>query len=263
MLRKIDYSKVQDINEVKNVLQEDGVLVLKNFCDMNLLKGLKNTISEVIDHLKKSHHFRPKDDKGNGFDEGWIEFCQEFDVIRRSFYDVIQDFPGLKKFSLQENYLQMAKELGVGIPVMRSSQIRMDLPNDERFLIPPHQEIREIRSPNMVFFTNPLVDINAKKGALKVAPGSHKLGALTPTVSDEVSTRYQYVDPALYSDYPLIPAEVEFGDTILLNMYTIHGSSQNYSKEIRWNVVTRFEDALNMPHLMGNRDWLTSNNLRG
>ena len=169
---------------------------------------------------------------------------------------MIQDLPALKQFSLQHCFREAAKSLGVKYPILRASQIRMDLPNDERFLIPPHQEIKSVRSPNMVFFINPLVDTSSEKGALQCAPKSFEMGPIKPTFKSEVD-RYQRIDESIYKErYPIQQIEMYKGETVMLNMYTIHGSSKNLSEEIRWSLITRYEDADSMPFLDGSDEFL-------
>ena len=56
----------------------------------------------------------------------------------------------------------------------------------------------------------PLVDTNAKKGSLGIAPGSHKLGPLKPKVDDKFA--YQFISPDQHKDYPIIQIEYKCGD---------------------------------------------------
>ena len=50
--------------------------------------------------------------------------------------------------------------------------------------------------------------------------------------------------------YPLIFFPLLAGETILLNMNTIHGSRSNISQKIRWSSIVRIEAAQSMPHLI-------------
>ena len=64
--------------------------------------------------------------------------------------------------------------------------------------------------------------------------------------------KYQYISPEIYEKkYPLIQAPLMEGETLLLNKHTLHASAPNTSEEIRWQMVSRYEDALDMPYLDG------------
>ena len=124
-------------------------------------------------------------------------------------------------------------------PIYLAPHIRMDLPNEEKFLIPPHQEIRGTRSPNMIFMITALVDTDKKKGALLVAPGSHKLGPLLPKTNNDIRYQYELMPEQYQSLYPIQQVPLHKYETIVLNMYTVHGSSPNNSLETRWSTIIK------------------------
>ena len=57
-------------------------------------------------------------------------------------YKIIQDLPSNKRLCLNKNFYKICKILQLNSPTIKSNQIRMDLPFSEKFLIPPHQEIK-------------------------------------------------------------------------------------------------------------------------
>jgi len=259
-LPRFDYKTEK--NKAYGFFKEKGVVILKNSFDMELTEDMKRELSLTIQQQVAKHLVSKTDDllPGNVFDQGLIELSKENDLLRRRLYEAIQTLPSLYKFTINSSFLKIANDLGVKIPTVRTSQFRMDLPHDDRFLQGVHQEVRDIKSPNMIFMIVPLMDTSKEQGSLGIAPGSHNLGPLTPSVSCD--KEYQFIDPDKYKDYIFDQVEYAYGEVIVLNMYTLHGSFKNISNAIRWSSVFRCEDISNMPFLDGN-DWHLTYTLKG
>jgi ectoine hydroxylase-related dioxygenase (phytanoyl-CoA dioxygenase family) len=243
---------------------ENGCVIFRDLIEEKYSDKIITELQSAIQYQVQKHLNSSKQDflVANDFDRGLIELARYNDTLRERLYNVIQCFPSLYNFIAHPNFIQTAKELGMSEPIYLAPHIRMDLPNDEKFLIPPHQEIRGIRSPNMIFMITALVDTDKKKGALLVAPGSHKLGPLLPKTDNDI--RYQYVDSKKYQSlYPIQQVPLHKYETMVLNMYTIHGSSPNNSLETRWSTAVRFEDFKNMPYLDGDDTLDKKFNLKG
>ena len=82
------------------------------------------------------------------------------DEYRRRIYNIVQDLPSVKKISLNKNFFKIIKKLGISIPLIKTAQIRMDMPREKRFLIPPHQEVKNVKSNNLIFFNTALRKIS-------------------------------------------------------------------------------------------------------
>lgn len=259
-LPRFDYKTEK--NKAYDFFKEKGVVILKNSFDINLTENMKSELSAIIQQQVDKHLTNRSDDllQGNEFDKGVIELSKENDLLRRRLYETIQTLPSLHKFAINSSFLKIANDLGIKIPSIRDIQFRMDLPNDDRFLQAVHQEVRDIKSPNMRFMIVPLMDTTKDIGSLGVAPGSHNLGALTPSTSKD--KEYQFIEPDNYKDYIFDQVEYAYGEVIVLNMYTLHGSFKNISKKIRWSSVFRCEDMSNMPFLDG-KDWHLKYTLKG
>jgi hypothetical protein len=234
---------------------DQGFVILTNVFEMSLVENIKSELQSVI-QLQVVKHLNGRDDliSGNGFDRGLIELSEKNDLLRQRLYEAIQGLPSLYKFIFNSMFLELTDDYGVSKPSLRTPQFRMDLPHDDRFLQGVHQEVRSIKSPNMFFMIVPLVDTSCKKGSLGVAPGSHRLGPLKPSVDDKLA--YQYISPDKYLDYPLTQLEYSCGEVIILNMYTLHCSFSNKTDETRWAAIFRSEDISNMPFLDGNDSFL-------
>ena len=243
---------------------KNGFCIFNDLVDLKKLTTLREQIGDVVKMQTGKHleGFAPEDMTfSNGFDRGLIELSKKDDKLRERLYDHIQDLPGLYDISVNPVYQTILKEFGYKIPVIRTSHIRMDIPHDERFLQPAHQEIRSIRCDNMLFFINPLVDTPEEKGAIQGAPGSHKLGPIMPAVKE--NEPYQVVPDEKFKDYPLAQLPMVAGETLFLNMYLVHKSSKNISDEVRWYCITRTEDMARMPSVDGDDSLVNQYNLKG
>ena len=252
-------------NELKaglNYFNEYGFCIFKNIVSKDYIININKEIKDIVQNQSKKHLSKKERDEAKNTDECLIKLSKKNDEFRSRIYNVIQDLPSVQKFSLNKNFLKIVKILGISIPLIKTAQIRMDMPNKNKFLIPPHQEIKNIKSPNMIFFNTALKKITDDMGAINISPKSFNLGPIIPRVSKGLN--YQYIDKKLYfKKYPLKYFEFNKGETLLMNMLTIHGSRKNITKDkIRWSAIVRYEDANNMPYLDLN-DTYKNFNLKG
>jgi ectoine hydroxylase-related dioxygenase (phytanoyl-CoA dioxygenase family) len=242
----IDKFFYNELNQALNYYKTNGVVIFKDLVPENLIKIQHIQINALI-----SNQFSivfGKNTKALNTDTKLIELAKKDDRYRERLYNVIQELPVNSNFGAFKNFYEISKKLGIKIPSLRASQIRVDMPNENRFLIPPHQEIKGIRSDNTLTFITAINDITNKMGTLRLAKGSFRLGPLQPEFSD--NSEYQYVNEELYRNYPLKQVPLKKGETIMFNMYSIHGSCPNLtSKKIRWSHILRIEDSANMPYL--------------
>ena len=99
----------------------------------------------------------------------------------------------------------------------------------------PHE--RHTMSAAIIHFD----DAPIEKGCLRVVPGSHKLGPLTPENKDNSLSMEKYPIESAH------PCEAEAGDVLFFNYLTIHGSGVNVSKDSRTTVLVQFRDPLDKP----------------
>lgn len=243
------FSKNND--EAKIFFEQNGCVVLNDLFSDEVIINLQNSIKKIFQKQIGNNLENKYLQENNGFDKGVLEYFENNDDLRTRFYNVIQGITSLYKYASNDDILSIMTKYGITEPVLYiPPQLRMDLPNDDRYLQPVHQEIRGTRSPKMFFAITALCDITNEKGAMKVGLGSHKLGPITPTIDEKM--KYQYIPSQIYEEkYPLIQIPIKKGETIILNKYTLHASSSNNSDESRWQMISRYEDALDMPYLDG------------
>jgi len=230
--------------------EQNGCVIFSDVVSVAQIDDVKREIGSVISQ-QVDKHLEPQQPlrEGFGFDRGLIELAEFDDELRRRLYESLQNLPSLYRILTGSRFFEIIGDLGVEKP-SPYVQLRLDLPGDERFLIPPHQEISAIKSPNFRFMIVPLADTPREGGALSAALGSHKLGPIVP--ESDPDFRYQYVDPRKYEEqYPLRQIPMVAGEALVLDKLLIHGSTENTSSQVRWSTILRSEDLANMPYLDG------------
>ena len=248
-MKKKVFNFKSDLKKGLNFYNEFGFCIFKNIISKKDIDNINKEIESIVQNQAQKHLSKKERKKIKSIDESLIKLSKKNDELRSRIYNVIQDLPSVKKFSLNKNFLKIVKILGISIPLIKTAQIRMDMPKEKKFLIPPHQEIKNIRSPNMIFFNTALKKITNNMGTINIAPKSFNLGPIIPTVNNKFN--YQYIDKKLYfKKYPLKYFELNKGETLLINKLTIHGSRKNTTDyKIRWSTIVRYEDAKKMPFL--------------
>jgi phytanoyl-CoA hydroxylase len=87
-------------------------------------------------------------------------------------------------------------------------------------------------------------DAPIEKGCLRVVPGSHKLGPITPD-----NPRDHSFSPQRYPISEATPCPAKAGDVLFFSYLTIHGSGVNESKEARTTVLIQMRDPADPPSI--------------
>ncbi|MBH10764.1 MAG: hypothetical protein CMG74_10525 [Candidatus Marinimicrobia bacterium] len=243
-IKKFSFNNYGESVEFYN---QNGFVIFSDLVPKDILNDIINQIESMIFHQYNTV-FKSKRNPNKSIDEVLLKLSNKNDKYRERLYKIIQELPSLSQLGCYNRFYKLARDLDIEIPTLRSSQIRSDIPNDDRFLIPPHQEIKGIRSHNTLSFITAINKITKNMGAIQIAPGSFKLGPIIPTIDS--NSDYQYVDKKYYEKFPLVQIPLDIGETLMFNMFTIHGSMPNKSKtKIRWSHILRIEDATKMPYL--------------
>jgi hypothetical protein len=169
-------------------------------------------------------------------------------------YKVARRFPSVKRLASDPALVAVSAKL------MRSElpacchfiNVRIDLPGEEKYLLPPHQDFPYIQdSANGVVWWIPFFDVLPEMGPPAVVPGSHKLGLLKVREFDYESTgrsggkSFQIADEQLLSKVSYAPTvPVHFGQALVFSTLLLHRSQPNLSEIARLSVQVRVGDAL-------------------
>ena len=116
--------------------------------------------------------------------------------------------------------------------------------------IPPHNDYKRWRpvgsSMNWLFTIVPFTDFDDETGQLFVAPGSHHLERIKPTIE-----RTLHVDPCITPDEStFIDPELRRGDLLFMNMHVWHKAAPNASQKHRVGAFNKYA-AANAPPATG------------
>ena len=155
---------------------------------------------------------------------------------------------GLYRLALSDKLLQLCRGLGIQCPSFRNTSIRVDIPGENQFLQPLHQDVREMPSENCLNFWIPLQDVSPDTGTLRVYARSHSLGPLIAGGLTEHG--YQRIADSRLKGFDRIECTLSIGDVLVFHPYLVHGSLPGSAQHIRWTAITRFDDALEMPWMI-------------
>jgi ectoine hydroxylase-related dioxygenase (phytanoyl-CoA dioxygenase family) len=138
----------------------------------------------------------------------------------------------------------------------------MDHPGEDTYLSPWHQEYPyNLTSDNAVTLWLPLVDVDETNGCLRLAPGTHRLGALPVRVKDALNERRNANETleiddldAVLARHAKLSAPTAAGDALVFHTFLLHRSQPNRSRATRWTLQARYFDFLNRTAIR--HDWV-------
>lgn len=182
-------------------------------------------------------------------DHAWMGDMPEGD--RATFYRGLRYLPSLAALGASDRMLGAGSALGLRFPaLMRSFNVRMDLPNRDQFLFHWHQDITYLLgSLNSVTAWCPLGPSDRQHGSIEVVPGSHRALAPFRFTSEEARNKTAQLSP---SDIRLVAEpetatlieDVDCGDVVLFSQFLLHRSTPNRSAACRWTAQLRYADLL-------------------
>ena len=135
--------------------------------------------------------------------------------------------------------------IGPEILVHPQYNVRAKLPNQDRSVVPWHQDLGyldlDAEDTFMVNFWLPLVDATNENGCLEVIPGSHHQYIEHSEGVGPAGNFKGIPDDKLPKTEPVC-CPVPKGGVLLLQHRTLHRSVPNLSKMVRWSLDLRFSD---------------------
>lgn len=177
-----------------------------------------------------------------------------------SLYDRLKYLPALSRLEGSKRVLALCKQFGLEMPsLMGTSNMRMDLPHDDKHLFAWHQDaVYLLGSVNAVTLWIPFGDVNLHNGTIQVIPGSHKRG-IHPfkQISDKAILQYVPMfqrDLALDTEVAEVPETIVAGrgDIVIFKQMLLHRSTANVSDLVRWTVQLRITDLAEPEHMRQN-----------
>jgi len=191
------------------------------------------------------------------------ELCAELPFIALTnrqlvsrLYKASRRFPSAKRLAC-DSYFTMNSALLMNTPFAACCHfvnIRIDLPGEDKFLLPPHQDFPYIQdSLNAVVWWIPFFDAEVQCGLPSYIPGSHKLGIISVEEFDSNTTggsgarSFRFSDTSKLSQMNYVANKnIKKGNALIFSTQLIHRSEPNVSKLARLTLQARFSDPFNM-----------------
>jgi len=121
--------------------------------------------------------------------------------------------------------------------------LRVDLPNEEKYLLPMHQDYASCHCRRAWRLWVPLRDADRVSGTMKIVPGTHREGILPHDISDPA---YPGVPESECRNRPVEELTVSAGDGVLFSPFLVHGSVANRSDRIKFVMLVQIQDLSTM-----------------
>ncbi len=226
--------------ELSTGLERNGFATLNDMVPAENLAAFESEIGSI------SSHFAESLDVPNDRDSGLIEVFRRGGNLRKVLYGTIQGLPSVR--ALTDRAVDRLKSSGlldsrqIGLPSILTN-LRIDLPNEDQFLLPMHQDYAGMRSHNAVRLWLPLRDVDAEAGTMYVVRGSHAQGHLPHDLSDPANP---FVPDSDFDPEMRELVELNAGSGIFFDMFLLHQSVANVSERIKFVLVLTIQDLLQM-----------------
>ncbi len=168
-------------------------------------------------------------------------------------YKVARRFPAIKRMAVHPWLVAASAQL-MGTDLASCCHfvnVRMDLPTEEKYLLPIHQDFPYIQgSLNALTWWIPFLDTPLELGPPSWIPGTHLLGPLPVREFDYEQTgasggqSFHLADAAPFPESRFQHAPVARGEALVFSTLLIHRSEPNQGALARLNVQIRLDDAL-------------------
>ena len=215
--------------------KENGYLVLK---DLFTTAELERILVEVFD-LFGTRLSETVRDRTSGFELLVHNYGTEmWQQCARRMWDLVS----VLSVGANPRVGEVLRKIGVNKPMIATRpEIRTDMPNDQRYRQPWHQDWRYGQcSFNAATIWTPLQKVNTSNGTIDIVPKSHMMGLL-PTEELKNPRRFSITDQRV-ENMSNAPVELEFGECVIFSQMLVHRSGTNSTGSPRISVQLRYTD---------------------
>jgi phytanoyl-CoA hydroxylase len=232
--------------------KKDGFIVY-DLKEKNILRQLRNRFLSTFDKTSKINLNKSIND-----DQHIIDL---YNSKNRKYwtgvYDIIKLDPLLYKLASSNELLTTAKKLSLKDPSFGTRpQVRVDMPNDEKFSFKSHQDYPfNLGSKNSIVAWIPLQTVTKENGAIQIARSSHKnfktylYGKnnkfnidIGKNVKKKIIDKNHYKLSLDDKKFNFESIKLKFGQVLIFSQFLVHKSGENTSNRIRFSVQLRYTD---------------------
>lgn len=228
--------------ELKEQLDRDGYVILKNYFNPTFIETLKESAEFVFENQFNSFGY-PEATDYNIFKENMIRLFKEQSEIFKNCGKLIQTgLPRLYHIGFEPELLGLLNELGIEQPNFCTRPVLFFnhpqlASSPEYYMTPKHQDWPSMEaSQNSLVVWIPLVDVNKENGSIIIYPGSHKQGVL-PFTTEGGFAKVEYEGES-------IQPEMKVGDIAIFSTKLVHESGPILNDTIRWSCHFRYTDMM-------------------
>lgn len=241
-------------NEDKRAFEEDGVLILPSFYDVEKeIKPIQEAVYRLIGLIIEENNlaierlpFSPET-----FDSGYNEMIAIDRKLGSLVYDAVKQIPDFIRLVAKPEHNAVFKALRNGaFPGIAAGGygIRIDNPFEEQFRANWHQEYpAQLRSIDGLVYWTPLLNITKELGPVEFCPGSHREGVVPLYTRDPDNPEKQGAYSLVLQDeavrlakYKRVSPLTKPGDLVVLDFLVLHASGHNRSLRSRWSMQLRY-----------------------
>ena len=232
---------------MKEQLEKDGYIILKDFFKESQLLRLKNNVRFIFELQFKNFGYNIYSPTQLGYlneKENMIRLFNEYPEVFKNCGKLIQTgLIELYELGTNKKLLEiLEEELGIKYPLMCTRPVLFFnhpqlAKSEEYYKTPKHQDWPSMEaSQNSLVVWVPLVDVNKENGSIIIYPGSHKQGILPYKTTGgfaEVEYEGESIQP-----------EMKVGDIAIFSTKLVHKSGDILDDSIRWSCHFRYTDML-------------------
>lgn len=228
-------------SQLKQKLDKDGYIILKNLIYPGRIQQLKNNASFIFERQFQYFGYKIGDEY---FKDNMIRLFNEHEEVFKNCGKLIQTgLIPLYELATDNVILNILEHsLNIGYPTMCTRPVLFfnhpKLAKEEVYYkTPKHQDWPSMEaSNNSLVVWVPLVDVNENNGSIIIYPGSHKQGVL-PFKSNGGFAEVEYEGESIQPD-------MKIGDVAIFSTMLVHQSGEIKDDSIRWSCHFRYTDML-------------------
>jgi ectoine hydroxylase-related dioxygenase (phytanoyl-CoA dioxygenase family) len=236
-----------DLERAQTLLQEHGCFIARGLLSAKEVALIQDELSRLIDlRYRARGEQRPA---GGRFDAGIMDLVAKDRAEGSFIYNACRQLLSVHALDVKSELVELSKAL-IRTDFICASNVkmmRMDLPHEEKFLYPWHQDFPYVQdSEDALVYWFTIHDLVGNNGGLVCALGSHRDGVhpvVVPDADNQSKNRAHSIslaDPALPDRFPQFHlSEFEVGELLVFSTLLLHRSIENTSAHPRWSVQLR------------------------